>query len=214
MSKLMRNFATLLRYFRTLGYLYFQTTGLLDFLTFTNMTRIFLIGYMGAGKTTLGKSLAATMNLQFIDLDDFIVSRQHRTIAEIFAAEGEDGFRRIERQALHEVAQYEGVVLSLGGGTPCFFDNMAVVNAAGVSVYLKPSEEVVLQRLIHGKHKRPLLADKNDDQILAFIREQLAWREPYYLQADLVFEASHLENKADIHLNAEKLAQQVSQMNK
>lgn len=161
---------------------------------------------MGAGKTTLGKALASIMNLQFIDLDEFIVSRQHKSVKEIFAEIGEDGFRRIERQALEEVSSYEDVIISLGGGTPCFFDNMEVVRKAGRSVYLKPSEEVLLVRLIHGKHKRPLLADKSDDEILAFIREQLAWREPYYLKAEIIFNASHLENKEDIHLNAEKLA--------
>lgn len=173
------------------------------------MQRIFLIGYMGAGKTTLGRSLAEVMGLEFIDLDHFIEARQHKTVKEIFAEVGEEGFRKIERASLEEVAQYENVVISLGGGTPCFFDNMELVNRSGVSVYLKPSEEVLLMRLIKGKHKRPLLADKSDDQILQFIREQLAWREPYYLKASLVFEASHLENKADIGISANKLLQQL-----
>ena len=136
---------------------------------------------MGAGKTTLGRALAKTMNLQFIDLDDFIVSRYHKTIKEIFAEEGEDGFRRAERRALEEVAGYEDVIISLGGGTPCFFDNMQLVRKAGRTVYLKPTEDVLLERLIIGKHKRPLLADKT-------------------------FNASHLENKEDIHLTAEQLA--------
>lgn len=170
------------------------------------MVRVFLCGYMGSGKTTLGKSLASTMNLTFIDLDNFIESRQHKTVKEIFAEVGESGFRDIERKSLVEVSEYEDVIISLGGGTPCFFDNMDIVNAAGVSVYLKPSEDVLLARLIKGKHKRPLLADKSDDEILGVIREQLAWREPYYLKSKITFEASHLECKEDIHLNAEKLA--------
>lgn len=164
---------------------------------------------MGAGKSTLGKALAKTMNLQFIDLDDFIVNRQHKTIKEIFAEVGEEGFRRIERNVLEEVSTFEDVVISLGGGTPCFFDNMEIVRRSGRSVYLKPSEEVLLARLIHGKHKRPLLAEKNDEEILAFIREQLAWREPFYNQAEIVFNASNLECKEDIHLNAELLASQL-----
>lgn len=174
------------------------------------MTRIFLIGYMGAGKSTMGKALAKTMDLTFIDLDDFIVNRQHKTVSEIFEEVGEDGFRQIERKALIEVAAYENVVISLGGGTPCFFDNMDVVNKAGKSVYLRPSEEVLLQRLIKGKNKRPLLAQKSDDEILQVIREQLAWREPYYLRASLVFEASHLENKEDIHFHSEELARMLA----
>lgn len=161
---------------------------------------------MGAGKSTMGKWLAQVMSLEFIDLDNFIESRQHKTIKEIFAEMGEDGFRQLERRSLEEVSQFENVIISLGGGTPCFFDNMEMVNQAGTSVYLKPSEEVLLRRLIKGKHKRPLLADKSDDQILQVIREQLAWREPYYLKAHITFEASHLENKAEIVHNAEKLA--------
>ena len=161
---------------------------------------------MGAGKSTMGKWLAQVMSLEFIDLDNFIESRQHKTIKEIFAEIGEDGFRQLERRSLEEVSQFENVIISLGGGTPCFFDNMEMVNQAGTSVYLKPSEAVLLRRLIKGKHKRPLLADKSDDQILQVIREQLAWREPYYLKAHITFEASHLENKAEIVHNAEKLA--------
>lgn len=173
------------------------------------MKRIFLIGYMGAGKSTLGRALAKTMNLQFIDLDDFIVSRQHKSIREIFDEVGEEEFRQIERRSLLEVSEYEDVIISLGGGTPCFFDNMDIVKRSGTSVYLRPTEEVLLIRLIHGKHKRPLLANKTDDEILQFIREQLAWREPYYLKADITFNASHLEHKEDIHISAEALAEQL-----
>lgn len=161
---------------------------------------------MGAGKSTMGKWLAKVMDLEFIDLDNFIEARQHKTIKEIFAEIGEEGFRKLERRSLEEVSAFENVIISLGGGTPCFFDNMEVVNQAGTSVYLKPTEEVLLKRLIKGKHKRPLLADKSDDEILQVIREQLAWREPYYLKANITFEASHLENKEEIVHNAEKLA--------
>lgn len=170
------------------------------------MVRVFLCGYMGSGKTTLGKSLSKVMDLTLIDLDNFIESRQCKTIKQIFAEIGEDGFRQLERKALIEVSEFENVIISLGGGTPCFFDNMDIINNAGTSVYLKPTEDVLLRRLIDGKHKRPLLADKSDSEILDVIRQQLAWREPYYLKAQIVFEASHLECKEDIHINAEKLA--------
>ena len=88
------------------------------------MQRIFLIGYMGVGKTTLGKALADRTGLSFIDLDLFIEGRYRKTIRQIFEAEGEEAFREIERKALHEVAEFEDIVLSTGGGTPCFFDNM------------------------------------------------------------------------------------------
>ena len=176
------------------------------------MKRIFLIGYMGAGKTTLGRPLSRAMNLEFIDLDNFIEARYHKTVKDIFAEVGEEGFRKIEHRSLEEVADYENVVIALGGGTPCFMGNMDIVNRAGISVYLKPTEEVLLRRLIQGKNKGPLLANKSDEEILNFIREQLAWREPYYLRANIVFESSHLENRKDIFNNAEKLSKIIEEM--
>ena len=88
------------------------------------MIRIFLIGYMGAGKTTLGKAFAREMGLTFVDLDWYIEERFHKTIRQLFTEMGEDGFRELEKRMLHEVADFENVVISTGGGTPCFFDNM------------------------------------------------------------------------------------------
>ena len=100
------------------------------------MTRIFLIGYMGAGKTTLGKAFAREMSLNFIDLDWFIEERFHKTVQQLFLERGEDGFRELERKMLHEVAEFEDVVVSTGGGTPCFFDNMEYMNDCGDTVFL------------------------------------------------------------------------------
>ena len=107
------------------------------------MQRIFLIGYMGVGKTTLGKALADRTGLSFIDLDLFIEGRYRKTIRQIFEAEGEEAFREIERKALHEVAEFEDIILSTGGGTPCFFDNMTYMNRVGTTVYLKASPEAL-----------------------------------------------------------------------
>jgi shikimate kinase len=176
------------------------------------MQRIYLIGYMGAGKTTLGRALAEVMGLQFVDLDDFIEHRFHKTIREIFVDSGEAGFRDIERNLLREVSTFEDVIISLGGGTPCFFDNMEVVKRTGKSVYLKPTEEVLLFRLVKGKRKRPLLADKDEAGILQTIREQLVLREPFYAQADITFDASRLENKANIRTSAEQLAHLLAEL--
>ena len=91
------------------------------------MKRIILIGYMGAGKTTLGKVLARELNLEFIDLDWYIENRFHQSVSQLFSTRGEEGFRIIERNMLHEVAEFENVVISCGGGTPCFFDNMVYI---------------------------------------------------------------------------------------
>ena len=95
------------------------------------MKRIILIGYMGAGKTTVGKALAKDMGLQFYDLDWYIESRHRKTIAQIFAEMGENGFRELERRLLHEVAEFEDVVIRCGGGAPCFFDNSDDMNRQG-----------------------------------------------------------------------------------
>lgn len=103
------------------------------------MRPIIIIGYMGAGKTTIGKALAKDLGVMFYDLDWYIESRMRKTVKQIFDEAGEDGFRQIEHNMLHEVAEFENVVLSCGGGTPCFFDNMEYMNQCGETVYLKAS---------------------------------------------------------------------------
>ena len=100
------------------------------------MIRIFLTGYMGAGKTTLGKAFARELNIPFIDLDWYIEERFHKSIRELFIERGEASFRELERTMLHEVAEFENVIISTGGGTPCFFDNMEYMNDNGQTVFL------------------------------------------------------------------------------
>ena len=121
------------------------------------MTRIILIGYMGAGKTTIGKALSKELGITFYDLDWYIESRMRKTVSEIFAERGEEGFRQIEYNMLHEVAEFEDVIISCGGGTPCFFDNMDYLNQQGQVVYLKAEPEVLYKHLQMGKVERPLL---------------------------------------------------------
>ena len=106
------------------------------------MIRIFLIGYMGAGKTTLGKAFSREEGLTFVDLDWYIEERFHKTIAQIFAERGEEGFRELERRMLHEVSEFENVVIATGGGTPCHFDNMEHMNACGETVFLEVDVDV------------------------------------------------------------------------
>ena len=162
------------------------------------MTRLILIGFMGAGKTTLGRALAKELGLTFIDLDNYIELRRCKSINRIFEESGEDGFRTIERNLLHEVCEFENVVISAGGGTPCFFDKIDYMNAQGTTIYLQVSNERLLERLRIAKSRRPLLKDKNDEEIKAFIEEQLARREKYYLQADYTFASDRLEDKEQI----------------
>lgn len=162
------------------------------------MIRIILIGYMGAGKTTLGKRLSKELGLPFFDLDWYIENRFCKTVSELFAQRGEEGFRKIEQSMLHEVAEFEDVIISAGGGTPCFFDNMEYMNRQADTVYLKASAEVLARHLKMGKQKRPLLAGKTDEELAEFINESLRQREPYYTQAKYTFDVTLLNSSARI----------------
>jgi shikimate kinase len=124
--------------------------------------RIYLIGYMGSGKSTVGKGLAKKLNLQFIDLDNYIEERNFKTIPEIFASVGEVGFRKIEQHALKEIAEFENVVVATGGGAPCFFDNMELIKRTGVSVYLNGTPRILAERLLNSKTERPLMKSRAD----------------------------------------------------
>lgn len=169
------------------------------------MKRIFLIGYMGAGKTTVGKDLAKLMDLYFIDLDCYIEGRYHKTVGQIFAEKGEDAFRDIERRMLHEVAMFENVLISTGGGAPCFFDNMEFMNEMGTTVYLKVSVEELAKRLEVCKSTRPVLKGRSGDDLVAFIAENLKKRTPHYMQASIVFDAEVMLTETDVHKISEAL---------
>lgn len=158
------------------------------------MTRIILIGYMGAGKTTVGKALARELGLPFYDLDWYIEERFRRTIPQIFAEKGEEGFRRVEQHVLHEVAEFEDLIISSGGGTPCFFDNMEYMNRQAMTVYLKATPETLFQHLKMGKTERPLLKGKTDEELMDFIRSSLATREPFYSRARYTLDVSPLDD--------------------
>ncbi len=153
--------------------------------------RIYLIGYMGSGKSTAGKGLAKNLNLTFIDMDDYIERRNMRTIPQIFAEDGEDGFRKIERKALLELSEFEDVVIGTGGGAPCFFDNMDIIQKTGKSVYLKGTPRILAERLRKSKVERPLIKGKSEEELIAFIDETLAKREKWYKQAGVVLEFDH-----------------------
>ncbi len=153
--------------------------------------RIYLIGYMGSGKSTVGKELAQTLNLQFIDLDSYIEERNFKTIPEIFASEGEDGFRKAEQKALHEVSEFENIVIATGGGAPCFFDNMDHIKKTGTSLYLEGSPRILAERLMNSKTERPLIKGKTEEELIAFIDETLAKRNNWYKRADVTMVFDH-----------------------
>ena len=173
------------------------------------MRRIFLIGYMGAGKTTLGKAFARELGLTFIDLDWYIEERYRKTVQQLFAERSEEGFREIERRMLHEAAEFEDVVISAGGGTPCFFDNMEYMNAQGDTVFLSVDPKVLFRRLRIAKQQRPLLAQKTDEELMAFILEALEKRMPHYSKAKHTFCGDELEDKRQIQQSVDALRKQL-----
>ena len=158
------------------------------------MVRVILIGYMGAGKTTVGKELAKRLGVTFYDLDWYIETRMRKKVKEIFDERGEEGFRQIEHNMLHEVAEFENVVLSCGGGTPCFFDNMEYMNGQADVVYLRGTPEILFRHLKMGKGVRPLLLGKSDEELMKFITEQLKKREEFYMQAKHIIDIPCMED--------------------
>lgn len=168
------------------------------------MTRVFLIGYMGCGKSTTGKRIAKKYGLDFIDLDHYIESRFFKTIPQLFAERGEEGFRQIEHNMLIEASAFENTVISTGGGAACFFDNMEVMNKTGETVYLKASPEELFEYLKTAKQNRPLLQGKNDEELLQFIREALAQREPFYMKAKHTMDYMDLTDKLFDQLLSER----------
>lgn len=163
------------------------------------MKRIFLIGYMGAGKTTVGKELAKLTGLSFIDLDSHIEARYHRTVSSLFAEKGEEEFRLIEQRMLHEVSSFEDVIISTGGGAPCFFDNMSFMKNNGTTIYLKVTVDELVKRLEVCKQTRPVLEGKNGEELKQFVSESLRKRDQFYNQADIIFEAEVMLTETDVH---------------
>jgi shikimate kinase len=160
---------------------------------------------MGAGKTTIGKALSKELGATFYDLDWYIESRMRKTVAQIFAERGEEGFRKMEYNMLHEVAEFENVIISCGGGTPCFFDNMDYLNQQGQTVYLKAAPEVLYHHLLMGKVERPLIKGKSPEELITFIRQQLDKREPYYSKAKYTLDVSLMDNYEKIKISVDKI---------
>ncbi len=169
------------------------------------MRRIILVGYMGSGKTTVGKALSKATGMMFYDLDWYIESRMHKSVSQIFADRGEKDFRVIEHNMLHEVAEFEDVIISCGGGTPCFYDNMDYLNQQGDVVYLKASPDTLYKHLLMAKVERPLLKDKSPEELIDYITEHLKEREPYYSKARHTLDVDVLDDYDKIQTSVEKL---------
>ena len=163
------------------------------------MKAIILIGYMCVGKTTIGKELAKRRGQMFYDLDWYIEERFRKRVPQIFAEEGEEAFRKKERNMLHEVAEFENVVVSCGGGTPCFFDNIDYMNQAAEVIYLKASPETIRAHLKISKGKRPLLEGMSPEELQTFVTDQIQTREDFYLRARHVVDVDVLDSAEKIN---------------
>ena len=151
--------------------------------------RVYLIGFMGCGKTTLGRELASKLQYRLIDLDHYIEEKENMKVKEIFAVKGENHFRLLEKQAIVEMAELDNIVVATGGGLPCFFDNISSLNGSGHSIYLKVSVTELCRRLKRNKEDRPLVKDKTDEELSGFIEGKLKEREPFYSQAKSIIES-------------------------
>lgn len=164
---------------------------------------------MCVGKTTVGKALAKETGRKFYDLDWYIEERFHTKVSKIFADEGEERFRDLEQRMLHEVAEFEDIVLSCGGGTPCFFDNMDYMNSVGQTFFLKASPDTIVQHLEMSRGERPLLKGKSPEELRDFIIEQLAVREPFYKKAQQTIDVNVLDSFDKIEYVVEEIKRKV-----
>lgn len=167
------------------------------------------MGYMASGKTTFGRALARKLGVRHIDLDFYIEQRFRKTIPEIFESEGENAFRAKESAMLREVGEFEDVVISCGGGTPCFGDNMDYMLQCGLTVFLDTSEECMVRRLVANNRRRPLMAGKTEAEISSKLREVMELRRPYYQKAEFTMSGDKLEDCGQIEESVTRFLSEV-----
>jgi shikimate kinase len=154
---------------------------------------IFLVGFMGSGKSYVGRNLAPLLGYVHVDLDKWIEEKEATTIAALFEKKGEEYFRELESRYLHALDPDQSLVISTGGGAPCFFDNMKTMNEKGLTIYLNRSKEIVIPRLLKGLHKRPLIAGMSEQELEKFYDEKLQSRKRFYEQAKLHVDDADVE---------------------
>lgn len=154
---------------------------------------IFLVGYMGSGKSTLGRSVARKMMMKFCDMDSLIESREGKSVSEIFAEHGESYFRSVERAVLEGFSVADNLVIATGGGVPCFGDNMALMNKKGMTIYISVKAGILASRLANSKSSRPILANKSSEELKAFVEQMLSEREPFYREAAYIVEGDNIK---------------------
>ncbi|PSL48069.1 shikimate kinase [Chitinophaga niastensis] len=154
--------------------------------------KIFLLGFMGAGKSYWGKQLADHWKLPYYDLDEVIVAEEEMAISDIFATKGEDYFREKESMLLRELSRQENFLISCGGGTPCFQENMDFMNEHGTTIWINPSVEAMVERLQRKKSKRPLISELEDEDLMGFVEKKMAERLPFYQQSRHIISSDNI----------------------
>ncbi len=160
------------------------------------MMKVYLIGFMGSGKSFLGRQLAMSLGFEFMDLDQQIEQKAGMTISQIFERFGEDHFRKLEQAVLQETETRKKTIVSTGGGAPCFFDNMEWMNQQGLTIYLQASPTLLADRLQSEMAHRPLLAHLNTTELIQFIEDKVASRTHFYEQAHIIWTQDH-DNQSD-----------------
>ena len=158
-----------------------------------NSRLVYIIGFMGSGKTTTGKKLASMLGWSFIDLDKKIEEHTGKKIPELFSQYGEEYFRNLESEILRKLKSRTDTVISTGGGTPCHSDNMDFMLETGLTLYLKLTPEQLKSRLSESKGERPLLKDISNSNLQSFIKEKLALREKYYCRAEIHLDSFEMD---------------------
>ncbi len=163
--------------------------------------RIYLVGITGSGKSTLGKKLATSLKYSFLDLDDYLIKQEGKTIEAIFEQHGEEYFRKAENAAI-KLIDADNVVISTGGGAPCFYDSMDIMLKKGNVVWINPEAAVVTERLWKAQNtsNRPLLKNKTKEEVFEFINNKIRERQPFYSKSKIII--THNDITVDMILNA------------
>ena len=162
-------------------------------LNFESLNKIFLVGYMGAGKTTAARRLAQRLGWAVADTDDLFEAKYKISVCDFFNKYDEPLYRKLESEVLKETESLENVVISTGGGTACYFDNMDWMNQHGLTVFLRISQKAVVDRLVHAKRKRPLAEGKTEEELAAFVEQHYTERLPFYEQSRITVKAEDID---------------------
>ena len=160
------------------------------------LKRIYLVGYMGSGKSSALKQLGKLLSWETYDLDHLFEERYKISVQDFFHKYDEAAFRKLESQLLKETVKYENAVIATGGGTPCFYDNMEWMNANGTTIFLKVSTKTAVNRLLNSKKKRPLIEGKSEEQLLKYVERHYGDRMQFYKKAQITVKGEDLDVKS------------------